>query len=312
MSIIRKIFGVEDNFQFSVEIYKSVSDRIFKNVSMSKIEEGGKFLGNIYEQGNQIIVKVYSYVDAGPNVDNSSSHLFPDGEHQENLFRIIEGYDPNIEHIGSWHSHHCNRLKELSKSDIEGYIETVNARSYNLNWFFVMLVTHVYDQGFEALYYIFHRKKQGYYSIPSDQIKFSAGEYFGENMLKEVERLTYAYRNQAKRDERNTNTLPSNLDMEDKIRADDNNWLKRTYPNVQAIRNKKDGRVSWRWVISVKHMSMEVTYKYVFSDYGNLERAALSIKYNSNEILNDEIDLDNFRYQKIMSHIEKAKNLLEN
>ena len=46
-------------------------------------------------------------------------------------------------YLGSWHTHHCNGLTELSPGDIKSYKETLNSRDYDLNYFFALLVTDV-------------------------------------------------------------------------------------------------------------------------------------------------------------------------
>jgi predicted Rossmann fold flavoprotein len=48
--------------------------------------------------------------------------------------------DPGIRFIGSWHSHHCNGLRELSCGDERGYVETVNDPHYDGDLFLAMLI----------------------------------------------------------------------------------------------------------------------------------------------------------------------------
>jgi hypothetical protein len=54
-----------------------------------------------------------------------------------------EQLDPDIEHVGTWHSHHCNGLKTLSGGDVDGYFATVNKKAYRLQYFVASLVKHV-------------------------------------------------------------------------------------------------------------------------------------------------------------------------
>ena len=122
-----------DEDKIVIEFNKCVFDRIIKTISSSNVEEGGKLLGKIEYDTNRMVLQVESYIDSGTNIDHSSTHLHPDGEYQESVFRVVEQFDSNIEHIGTWHSHHCNGLKNLSSGDIQGYIKTVNNPNYNID-----------------------------------------------------------------------------------------------------------------------------------------------------------------------------------
>jgi len=115
-------------------------------------EEGGKFIGHIL-QGNDTRtdigdptasrIVIQDFLPGGPNAKRTQVEFMPDGEYQESLFRKAEREDPDIEHVGTWHSHHCNGLDTLSRGDIEGYFATVNKKAYRLKYFVASLVKHV-------------------------------------------------------------------------------------------------------------------------------------------------------------------------
>jgi hypothetical protein len=303
----------EDKFSISVEIYQSVLDRIEVGLLTSDIEEGGKFLGAIFEDKMNINVKVYSYIDAGPRVSNSQTHIMPDGEHQEHLFRIIEGYDSSIEHIGSWHSHHCNGYPDLSSGDIEGYEHIVNHKSYNLNWFFVMLVTGIKERSIEAKYYLFHRGDKKIYCINSSKISFLNREYRYESILVEVEKSTYGYRYQKHQSNNfsvsDRNTMRKWETLMRNIRADDKIWIEKKFDSPRAVRNNKTNSIYWRFNAPFNRENLEITYTYPGSP-GKSQSAILIIFYREKEVVRSDINLDDDRFQHIISQIEKAQKIL--
>jgi hypothetical protein len=112
-------------------------------------EEGGKYVGYI-ESSEQNRSKASSYrviitdfLPGGPKATRTAVEFLPDGEFQEGLFRQAERRDRNIEHLGTWHSHHCNGLNHLSSGDIEGYFKTVNKVAYRPDVFVASLVKHI-------------------------------------------------------------------------------------------------------------------------------------------------------------------------
>src|SRR5690349_16952098 len=89
-------------------------------------EEGGKYIGYFFDPGRLSIeglkarrdchaILVTDFLPSGPNAVRTAVEFLPDGEYQEALFRKLEAQDPDIEHLGTWHTHHCNGLKTLSQ-----------------------------------------------------------------------------------------------------------------------------------------------------------------------------------------------------
>jgi hypothetical protein len=111
---------------------------------------------------------VTDFLPSGPNAVRTAVELQPDGEYQERLFRQLERFDPAVEHLGTWHSHHCNGLQTLSRGDIEGYHRTVNKPAYRLDWFLASLVTRLpgssRDTGWID-HFLFVRGDQEFYNV---------------------------------------------------------------------------------------------------------------------------------------------------
>jgi hypothetical protein len=118
------------------------------------VEEGGKYLGYLLAPGRPFArgfetrttgrtVLITKFLPSGPNATRTAVEFLPDGEYQERVFRQLEKQDPEIEHVGTWHTHHCNGLKTLSGGDVEGYFRTVNKPAYRPDFFVASLVTRI-------------------------------------------------------------------------------------------------------------------------------------------------------------------------
>jgi hypothetical protein len=59
------------------------------------------------------------------------------------LFRHAEQRDQSVEHVGTWHSHHCNGLRQLSQGDVRGYFKTLTKPAYRLPVFVASLVKEI-------------------------------------------------------------------------------------------------------------------------------------------------------------------------
>ena len=79
-----------------VKISDEVFDRIYYTVSSSDVEEGGKLIGNISKINNHFEINVESYIDSGINDSKSKTHLYPDWNYQEKVFKTIELFDDKI------------------------------------------------------------------------------------------------------------------------------------------------------------------------------------------------------------------------
>ena len=138
-----------------VALDRGVLGYVAEELSMSpRAEEGGKYIGYLLPEKSpqlrdlglepsRLALVVTDFLPSGPNAVRTAVELQPDGEYQESLFRRAEAIDPEIEHLGTWHSHHCNGLQTLSEGDVSGYHRTVNRTAYRPDYFFASLVTRL-------------------------------------------------------------------------------------------------------------------------------------------------------------------------
>lgn len=106
-------------------------------------EDGGKYLGFVENNGGLTRIMITDFLPGGPHAKRTPSEFLPDGIFQERLFRQAERLDHRVEHLGSWHSHHCNGLETFSDGDIGGYFKTVNKAAYRPDFFLASLVTRI-------------------------------------------------------------------------------------------------------------------------------------------------------------------------
>lgn len=157
-------------------VFSYISAELLKNL---QVEEGGKYVGHLLAasdsrlhglgfEPNAPAMLITDFLPSGPNATRTAVELQPDGEYQERLFRELERMDHEIEHVGTWHSHHCNGLQTLSSGDVEGYLRTVNRAEYRPDNFLASLVTRLprdpSDQDWID-HYLFVRGSDNYYKI---------------------------------------------------------------------------------------------------------------------------------------------------
>ena len=218
-----------EDLDFTVQIYESELERIKRNLLNSDIEEGGKLLGNIIQNGNSVSINIESYIDSGPQVDNSAVHLHPDGHYQEAMFRVLERFDDGIDHIGSWHSHHCNGLPQLSTGDINGYAKDVNNYNYRPNIFVAILVTKTSYSAFDYKAFLFFKNVRMYKEVEKEKINVVHGTYPYNEILLSLENISLKHRkltNPRETIQPKPIREVSGEDVIKEIRIEDNKWLK--------------------------------------------------------------------------------------
>jgi hypothetical protein len=135
-------------------------------------EEGGKYIGFIERTESSTRIVVTDFLAGGPNAKRTRVEFLPDGDYQEKLFRQAEQINEGVEHLGSWHSHHCNGLGTFSEGDISGYFKTVNKSHYRPDFFIASLVTrvpHDASAGGWLHHFLFVKGDDRFYSI-SDRV----------------------------------------------------------------------------------------------------------------------------------------------
>jgi hypothetical protein len=149
-----------------IAIHPDVLDRSARQIADSPgLETGGKFVGyavTLPVDGNsrretaerlgfemppargrdaQIALVVLGTISPGPRSRRTAVELLPDGEFQGGVFDELQKRDPEVEHLGTWHSHHPNGLASFSGGDRGHYSEVIVDPRYGLDFFLAMLAT---------------------------------------------------------------------------------------------------------------------------------------------------------------------------
>ena len=140
-------------------------------------ETGGRILGEFRRAADgSLEVTVTGVIEAGPKARRSSTSFFQDGDYQAEIFRQIETANPEVEHLGNWHTHHVNGFPTLSGGDIATYRRIVNHEKHNLDFFYALLVVSRMSGGeaasrYSVKHYILLRGDDAVYEVdPADVI----------------------------------------------------------------------------------------------------------------------------------------------
>src|SRR4051812_28304697 len=103
---------------FSISIARGALDSVFDECDRYALDEtGGRLLGTYRHDHGHYDIDVTCVLEPGPNAQRSPTYLLQDGDYQEKQFRAIEAIQPDIEHLGNWHTHHVNGYPTLSGGD---------------------------------------------------------------------------------------------------------------------------------------------------------------------------------------------------
>jgi hypothetical protein len=139
-------------------------------------ETGGRVVGTFEEKGGKLTLRITGMIESGPRATRSPVSFFQDGEHQEGIFRQIERSNPDIEHLGNWHTHHMNGLATLSGGDITTYRKTVNHPNHNTPFFYALLVVAKHNttnplKRYSIKHFVFRRDDDNVYEIPQRDVE---------------------------------------------------------------------------------------------------------------------------------------------
>lgn len=207
-----------------------------------KDETGGRILGFYNLSKNKLEISVSGEIGPGPKSTRNPVSFFQDGEFQEKIFRMLESKDPNIEHLGNWHTHHGNGYPTLSSGDITTYTKIVNHPNHNIDFFYALLVVsknHINSNRppYEIKHFIFFRNSSSFLEIPESNIVITnalpiwIGENNGETENDQVE--------------------VSNKEKINQIRYYDQLNIKNLYPHLKPYYSEKLNSVYWKGKIAL-------------------------------------------------------------
>jgi hypothetical protein len=221
---------------FSVTISRGVLESIFDECDKyDSHETGGRLIGTYQKKGARYDIQLSGVLGPGPNARRSSTSFFQDGDYQERVFRSIEESHPEVEHLGNWHTHHCNGLDHLSEGDHATYRRNVNHDKHNTDFFYALLVTRrnsESDLRYNLRHYFFRRNDEKVYETPEKDVQIINGPVLwpppgGDGIQKHFQQS-----------EPHT---PPNVE-----RVKDQEFFSDFYPSLKALLDKKGGAVYWK------------------------------------------------------------------
>lgn len=223
-------------YDVSISIAQGVLEAIYDECDRYAVDEtGGRIIGTYKQKGAHYDIQVTGMLGPGPNADRSPTSFFQDGEHQERMFRAIEAKQPDIEHLGNWHTHHVNGYPTLSSGDKSTYFKTVNHHNHNTDFFYALLVVKKNVRGnprYDIKHFLFRRNDDTVYEIPHSQVRTVNVPAFSEN-----ERILVGPDiSPPVRD----HTAP-NLE-----RVKDQDFFSEFYPGLKALFSKSAGAPYWK------------------------------------------------------------------
>lgn len=223
----------------TVEIPRAVLESIYSECDShdtAGVETGGRLLGTYRRDGSErLIVRVEGMIDAGGRSRRGHTHLYQDGEYQERIFRSIEAVRPEIEHFGTWHTHHVNGYPDLSAGDVATYRRTVNHQNQNTDFWYALLVTRKVPrpQRYLAKHYVLFRGNPTTYRIPDAQVSVVDDEPLW------IPGQAAPAPSQPKKEQEPKVVM-------DTARAIDQRVLEQLYPEVKPYFSQKLGSIYWK------------------------------------------------------------------
>ncbi len=228
-----------------VVISRSVLAAIFDECDRyGDVETGGRIVGT-YRSGRSLDVNVAGMIDAGPQARRAVTSFFQDGEYQEGVFREIEREHPDIEHLGTWHTHHVNGFPTLSGGDIETYRRTVNHPQHNVDFWYALLVTEkvARPDRYKVKHYLLRRHDDKVYEVPPERVEVAEGPAIW------VPGVTRAQPPAAP-----AFSIESDHAMHER-RAFDDQVLRRLFPNLRPFFSEAAQCLLWKGAISLLDQS---------------------------------------------------------
>lgn len=159
----------------TVTVAQGVLESIFDECDKYDADEtGGRLLGTYRRKGSGFEVNCHGVIGPGPGARRSSTSFFQDGDYQEQVFRSIEAANPEVEHLGNWHTHHVNGFPTLSGGDVSTYRNIVNHKNHNTDFFYALLVVRRNPHGnprYEVRHYFLRRGDETIYEIPESEVR---------------------------------------------------------------------------------------------------------------------------------------------
>lgn len=232
-----------------IVIHPDVIERSRAEIAANpRVEVGGKLIGYLiesssHEQGfwlgkrrgassDRATLLVLGSLPSGPRTERSPVELVPDGTFQAALFQDLVAQDRDIEHLGTWHSHHPNGLRQFSSGDRQHYQSLVRDPNYNLDLYLAMLAVESAGLGAPVAVEIYRREAPSQpWTIPPAELIVSTELPSLQPLIDQLERSKMAGQQGLR---------PLDLAVAEEI----DRGLRRSFPRVSGAIRQADS-ISW-------------------------------------------------------------------
>ena len=218
----------------SVSIPCRALESIFADCDRYNYDETGGRIVGVFDRakGGDLTIRVQGVIEAGPRARRTSSSFFQDGHYQAEVFRQLESSNPDIEHLGNWHTHHVNGCRTLSPGDIETYKRIVNHSKHNLDFFYALLVVTRLprERGlsrYRIRHYILFRGDDNVYELEANNVRITQDQVV--HPIGEDERVGEKGR-----------------DNGESVRAKDDLIIPAIYPSLKPYWSKRASTLYWK------------------------------------------------------------------
>ncbi len=250
-----------------VTFHDEVAQQIQREIEQfPRVEVGGKLVGTIKapvlpEGGSlsrylaNLEIDVIHYLDAGPRARRSPTFHLPDAAYQVALFQRLEEQHPEVQHLGTWHSHHPNGLDCLSEGDVEGYFHSVNSSDHSLDVFLASLMVDRSGLA-HARHFLFVRGYREYFEIDPRAVR----RVRGRNPYSAIIQGYRASFGGASRARGAESWFDSEAGKE--VLRRDREEIPRLLPGARCVLKKQSGELFWEGRLSLATIDNHIIYRY--------------------------------------------------
>jgi hypothetical protein len=228
----------------TVSISNEVLNSIYRECDKYQLDEtGGRLIGYYRYDKKELEIIVTGEIGPGPNAKRSMTSFHQDGNSQEEIFRQLEKKYKSIEHLGNWHTHHVNGYKTLSGGDISTYLNIVNHKNHNTNFFYALLVTSKNNNSdippYNIKHFLFLRGYNSLIEIPDTNIKIL------------IEPAIYVGEKENPESNESVNINIESIENVKIIRYYDKVNIQALFPNISPYYSKKIESIYWKGNINL-------------------------------------------------------------
>ena len=227
---------------FKISIARGALETIFDECDRYDVDEtGGRLIGTYHHSRGRYEIQVKGILDSWAKGNAIADQLLSRWRLSGKYVPGDRSCHPEIEHLGSWHTHHVNGYPTLSGGDKTTYFKTVNHEKHNTDFFYALLVVSKNRRGnprYAVKHFILRRDDDTIYEIPDADI----------TVVDSPALLPAApgHESTSGRSQPESTSLGTNLE-----RAKDREFFSEFYPGLKPLLSKSVGAPYWKGALTL-------------------------------------------------------------